>query len=275
MTSLRISKLEGLADEVMDEAKNDRKAGDETARQYNECRIAALEQSDKRCCICRSSLRSEFPHWHNRKFYCDRCAMIPRRAAHYSHLSHEDLVISAIGNHGIGRRFCFNNRVPALSDPGIAERVSARPLPSGGLLVVGPVGTHKSHLLAARTMDAAMRGWAAYFLNWHDFVLRVRGSYGPKATETESEIVSTFTKLDYLAIDDLGVGTANDDGKESEASRLLCYIVLNRRYDANRVTDVSSNMTPDEITARFDDRIGRRLREMCTTYPMLEIAKKP
>ena len=45
--------------------------------------------------------------------------------------------------------------------------------------------------------------------------------------------------------------------------------LLNDRYAANRVTDITGNETPAELAVQFDARIARRLDELCTDYPML------
>lgn len=168
---------------------------------------------------------------------------------------------------GVYRRFCRDGKPPAYADDGLAERIAARPLPKGGLLIVGPVGSHKTHLLAARTVDAARRGFSARLLKWSAFCLEVRSTYQPGATETERDVLKRYARLDYLGLDDFGVGRA--DRQESDAALRLAYDLLDTRYDTCRVTDLTTNWTPDELTARFDERIARRIREMTTPYPML------
>jgi hypothetical protein len=164
---------------------------------------------------------------------------------------------------GVGRQFCKGDKVPTMDDEGLRERIAARPLPEGGIFAVGPAGSHKTHLLAARTVDAARRGWTAQMVNWSRFVLEVRATYQRKAHESELDVLKRYSELDYLAIDDLGA----DSG--SEAVVLVCYELLDARYACQRATDVSSNLTPTEIAERYDARIGRRLAELCNVYPML------
>ena len=164
---------------------------------------------------------------------------------------------------GVGQHFCQNGKPPTLDDDGLLERVTAKPLPKGGILAIGAVGTHKSHLLAARTIWAARRGFTARMIGFRRFCLEVRATYSPTATETELDILVRYSGLDYLALDDLGVGEA------SPAAVNLCYDLLNARYEANRITDVSSNLTPAELAEQFDARIARRLEHLCTIYTML------
>ena len=166
------------------------------------------------------------------------------------------------------RRFCPEGVLPTLDDPGLKERLADRPLPSGGVLAVGPNGSHKTHLLAARACDAARRGFSACLVSSAEIVLEVRASYSPASSVNEQEIMRRYAGVEYLALDDLGVGKLVD-GRESEASRILFYVLLDQRYSHGLVTDISTNCLPEELEQRFDERIARRIAEMCTTYPML------
>ncbi len=169
---------------------------------------------------------------------------------------------------GVHDRFFRNGKPPAFADDGLAEILRARPMPRGGLLAIGPIGSHKTHLLAARCVDASRRGFTARLVKWTDFTLMVRDTYRDGADQTERDIVDQFVGLDYLGLDDIGIGR---EGTESESSLRLAFEVFDGRYERGCmcVTDVASNMTPQEITARFDERIGRRIGEMTAVYPML------
>ena len=217
-----------------------------------------------RCASCRRRIE---PDALGRPRLCDRCKRRANRRQRWSNADPDELVEMA-ESIGVGRVFCRDGNLPTFHDPGLRERLAAHPLPQRGIIAVGPVGSHKSHLLAARTIDAARRGWTARFLNWPRFVLEIRRTYAVAVVETELDVVNRYAALDYLALDDLGVGSVRTAGRESEASRLVCYELLNARYEGCLVTDVSSNATPNELTVRFDQRIGRRLAELCGVYAM-------
>lgn len=216
---------------------------------------------------CRGCRRRIDPDSWSKVRLCERCEAQARRRQRWANAD-PDRLIELAESIGVGRVFCRGGQLPTFDDPGLRERLAAHPLPQGGIIAVGPVGSHKSHLLAGRTIDAAGRGWSARFLSWTRFALEVRDTYKASATETELDVLERYAGLDYLALDDLGVGSVRTDGRESEAARLLAYTLLDARYAACRVTDVSSNATPSELTERFDARIGRRLAELCSTYPM-------
>lgn|GEM_PF-5853506 len=106
-------------------------------------------------------------------------------------------------------------------------------------------------------------------ITWQEFTSEVRATYQAGETTTERDVLDRYVGLDYLAIDDLGVGKLDGSGRESDASRVLCNWLQDERYKRSHLTtDVSSNCLPEDLVARFDERIGRRLRELTTVYPM-------
>lgn len=168
---------------------------------------------------------------------------------------------------GVGAIFCRGGKPPSYGDQGLVERLAKNPLPSGGLFIVGPVGTHKTHLLAARCVDAARRGWTARIVKWARFLLEAKGGNAARGFNAELCLVDQLASLDYLAVDDLCFGRA--DQPETEANLRLAYELFDARYEAKKTTDITTNLLPEDVEARFDARIGRRICEMCTVYPML------
>lgn len=160
-----------------------------------------------------------------------------------------------------------DDKPPTLDDDGIRERLEANPLPSGGVLIFGPTGTHKTHLACARAIDAARRGYSAIVVPWQRFCLEVRDTYKPTTRESEQDVLERYSRLDYLAIDDIGVGRVNET--ETAASLRLAHALLDERYIHCRTTDVTTNWRPGELSQRFDERIARRLDELCAPYAML------
>lgn len=206
---------------------------------------------------------------YERPHCCHECRDRISRREHWKGCSHVVDREDAAEAIGVGRLFCRGGDWPSLDDEKLREWIGKHPLPEGGIFVCGPVGSHKSHLLAARTIDAARRGFSARYLNWWMFALETRDTYHRLSRETERDVLNRYATVEFLALDDLGVGSERLDGKESEAARVLTYGLLNLRYDRRLVTDISSNKTPAELEERFDDRIRRRLENLCAIYPIL------
>ena len=89
-----------------------------------------------------------------------------------------------------------------------------------------------------------------------DFFFRLRNSFSDSASEEMQNIVDHYVCCDLLLIDDLGAQ------KNSEWSREVLYLLIDRRYRDVRPTIVTSNLTLDQISELIDDRIASRLAEM-------------
>ncbi len=215
-------------------------------------------------------------HYQRRPGLCPRCDRVAdwREAetgvSEVVNPEHRPTIASLCSSIGVEPLFICGGKAPSFDDSGLFERLTDQRLPQGGLYVCGPVGSHKSHLLAARAVDAARRGYTARFANWADVLLRIRGSYGQSGyPDGEAHVVKELAGLDYLGIDDLSL--ARLGRRETSFSQRVCYAVLDRRYRRGTgcTTDITSNLLLDELNRAFDERIVRRIREMCTVYTML------
>lgn len=171
---------------------------------------------------------------------------------------------------GVPRTFCRGETLlPTMTDPGIIEQRAKRPIiGKHGMLIVGLVGTHKTHLLCARAVAACFVGRDAMVVGWSDLLLAVRATFKQDAFETERDVIETYAGYDYLGIDDFGLGSAA--AESTEFTMRVAYELLNARYERGRagITDLTTNLTPAELAGKFDGRVMRRISEMCNTYPM-------
>ncbi len=153
---------------------------------------------------------------------------------------------------GIGLRFIRDKELP------ITSRLPVENITFDHCCAFfGPVQTGKTWALSAIICDALANGYAAQMTNWHELQVEVRSTYQAGAKTTEHDLLERYKKVGVLCIDDIGAT------KSSEAERTLLYSILDARYRNESITHISSNMTLDELEARYDARIARRIREMC------------
>lgn len=172
---------------------------------------------------------------------------------------------------GVPRTFCRGETfLPTMSDPGIVEQRRQRAFPQKphGILILGAIGTHKTHLLCARAVAAAFAGRDAMIVNWNDLLLNVRATFAADAFETEKQVIETYAAYDYLGVDDFGIGRA--DEQTTDFAMRVAYELFNTRYERGNAcrTDITANLTPQELDARFDGRVMRRIREITQVYVM-------
>jgi DNA replication protein DnaC len=84
--------------------------------------------------------------------------------------------------------------------------------------------------------------------------LEIRATFS--GTGSESDVVRKYQRMPYMVLDDLGAEKMTDWSVSS------LYVVLSGRYNANRPTIVTSNLTLAQI-AEWEPRIASRLGGMC------------
>jgi DNA replication protein DnaC len=134
---------------------------------------------------------------------------------------------------------------------------------TNGLLFIGGVGSGKTHVAVAVLRAVIGRGFTGRYTNVVDLLDDLRAAFEPNAPQSGQEIIDDLVRVDLLVLDDLGAesptGWVHD--------RL--YQIINRRYEENRPTIVTTNLALDELEKQVGPRITSRLCEMCSeiTFP--------
>lgn len=112
-----------------------------------------------------------------------------------------------------------------------------------GLLLSGPVGTGKSHLMAAVLRHLALeRGVRVRFVEMSFLFSAIRQGYAQNLSD--AEIIAPLADVEVLGVDELGKGRASPFELET-LSELVC-----RRYNAGRVTLFTTNYPVEASPAR-------------------------
>lgn len=154
-----------------------------------------------------------------------------------------------------------------------------------GLLLVGGIGTGKTHLAVGILKELILaRASACLFCDYRELLKQIQNSYNDSVQATELQVLRPIFEAEVLALDELGAV------KPSEWVWDTVSLILNTRYNDNRTTIITTNF-PDEpaaaATSEFSpraaafaatrretlgDRIGERMRsrlhEMCRIVKM-------
>jgi len=132
----------------------------------------------------------------------------------------------------------------------------------GAPWLLGPVGTGKTHLLAAMVSATVwQRGKRARYTTARGLILRLRATWRRDAEESEAAAIEELARVPLLLLDEVGVGF----GSEAEITQL--FDVIDARYQLRRPVVIASNLSAPEIRTLLGDRLFDRLREGATVIP--------
>jgi DNA replication protein DnaC len=127
----------------------------------------------------------------------------------------------------------------------------------GFVLIAGPWGVGKTHLIRAAIEDTIGFGRSAGFYEAEEILQNIRSSYGSEPGEaTEDKILARLESLDTLGIDEIDKMSTTDWAKGK------MFDLLNGRYTRARtsqpkLTIMTTNERPDTI----DGYLASRLRD--------------
>ncbi len=126
---------------------------------------------------------------------------------------------------------------------------------STGLLLLGGVGTGKTHLACAVLRCWIEQSRSGLFKDCFDLLQDIKATWGKTAVESEQGVLSQFNRLSLLVVDEVGVQFG------SQTERLLLTRLINRRYGAMRPTILVSNLPLSEFEEVVGERVVDRFRE--------------
>lgn len=128
----------------------------------------------------------------------------------------------------------------------------------GNMVIVGDGGTGKTWEAAALSAAMLKRFVPVTFLKLPELADNLR--------EFDAGTMKSYQVSPILVLDDLGVEKISDWITQE------LYTLLDYRHDNLLPTIVTTNLTPKEITARYDERIYRRITEGAA---VLRLAPRP
>ena len=122
-----------------------------------------------------------------------------------------------------------------------------------GLFIYGDTGTGKTHAMHALSKGKGkVKNFVELLVEFRDHMQK--GCYFSR--------IRDFVNEDYLFIDDIGAEKLSDFVIE------FLYLVINKRYENEKRTVISTNLSLEEFGKRYGDRLLSRIAEMCVIYEM-------
>lgn len=159
----------------------------------------------------------------------------------------------------------FNKFPPVVRD--VLRRIELPQIKVTSTYIWGGVGCGKTILAASLIVQACKHAYTNYEIwpSWFlipvpELLFEFKQGYDSKVEgQRECDILEKYASVDLLVLDDFGVE------KSSEWAFQLLYILINRRYENNRLTVYTSNFPLDRLAQRMgDDRITSRIQGTST-----------
>lgn len=164
----------------------------------------------------------------------------------------------------------------------VQEFVDLYPASEKGLLLMGTVGTGKTHLAVAALQELiSNKGVKGRFADFTSLTLEIQMTF--EGSGSKRDLLQPLIAADVLVLDELGAG------KVTPWVMDLLYYLVNSRYVEDRLTIFTTNYsdfprTKDQetLTDRVSPRIRSRLFEMCRRlelrggdYRRMQLAEGP
>jgi DNA replication protein DnaC len=162
--------------------------------------------------------------------------------------------------------------------------VEEYPLDNTGLLLIGSIGTGKTHLAVGTIKELVVsKGIPCLFYDYRELLKQIQNSYNDSVKATELEVLRPVFEAEVLVLDELGAV------KPTEWVWDTVSLILNSRYNDNRTTIITTNYPDDAardssgssefaraqraarsetLGDRIGDRMRSRLHEMCRIVKM-------
>lgn len=204
------------------------------------------------------------------KYFCKKCSDSGYiDGAKMCSCFHEALVKATIASSGIGdliEKQSFDNfNLEFYKDsPEVYKRMSSNlecakayvqnfGKSKGNLLLVGTTGTGKTHISTAIARQIIEKGYDVIYDTIHNIISDFEDDKfksGYSYTEQKSE---KYLECDLLIIDDLGTEFSN------QFTVSCLYNLLNTRINHGKATLISTNLSPEELSSKYEGRIYSRL----------------
>ena len=123
----------------------------------------------------------------------------------------------------------------------------------GNLLLTGPTGVGKTFLSACTAREVTDRGFTVVYDTVPNFFRIMENDHFHRVEEGSSDAVERFLRCDLLIMDDLGTEFLTPFVNSA------LYRIVNTRLMTGKSTVISTNLSPDEIAARYTAQTFSRI----------------
>ena len=132
----------------------------------------------------------------------------------------------------------------------------------------GQVGAGKTHICTALVSELINRGYAAKYMMWKEEATKLKSVVND--VDSYEPLMHELKTIPVLYIDDFFKTSLDDRGNRvppTQGDINLAFEILNHRYNQNKITIISSEMTIRELIA-CDEAVGSRIFQRTKKYQL-------
>ncbi len=177
----------------------------------------------------------------------------------------EESRIENLKDRGVGKRYLqnsfdnFKTDTPSKQNALLKVKELCRCISSKeaapNLIMVGGVGTGKTHLANAAIIELTDSGKNCGRVNLIDMIRRLKSTWSKDTKESEQEVLEMYSDCDLLIIDEVGMQF------NSDTEKMFVFDVINARYEEELPTVIISNLDIAGVKEIIGERCVDRLRQ--------------
>jgi len=132
--------------------------------------------------------------------------------------------------------------------------------PRGWMVLAGPVGTGKTHLVCSIANERLSRGASAFYISTADLLDHLRAAFNPGSELSYDDLFNQVRNAPLLVLDDVCAEGA------SEWARQKLEQILNHRYNLRLPTVITTDAALEDMEPAISERLMDT--EFCSVYTL-------